>query len=107
MMSQLQYDVLFDVNVDEKIARIKLTDDKFGGIIYRYDVVSFKEDRNDEATLKFDYEIIESPENVDVDALTEGDHSEFETTIGNILVEIITEATSSENRADDTGKSDL
>ena len=52
-MSQLQYDVLFDENVDEKIARIKLTDDKFGGIIYRYDVVSFKEDRNDEATLKF------------------------------------------------------
>jgi len=106
-MSQLQYDVLFDENVDEKLARIKLTDDKFCGIVYRYDVVSFQESENDEATLKFDYEILESPDNIDLDSLTEEDHSQFETTLGDVLVEIITEATSSENRADDTGKSNL
>lgn len=106
-MSHLQYDVLFDENVDEKLARIKLTDDKFNGIVYRYDIVTFQEKENDEATLKFDYEILESPEHIDVESLTEEDHTQFETTLGDILVEIISEAVTDENRADNTSKSDL
>jgi len=103
----LEYEVLYDEYKEEKLARIRLTDDKFCDIVYRYDVVSFQESENNEATLKFDYEILESPENIDIDSLTEEDHAQFETTLGDILVEIITEDTSNENRADDTGKSDL
>tara|TARA_B100000519_G_C13853659_1_gene255453 strand:+ start:147 stop:449 length:303 start_codon:yes stop_codon:yes gene_type:complete len=96
----LKYDVLHDEYKDEDLARIKLTSDKWNGIIYHYHTVQFVHEEDDEAVLKFDYDIVESPAGMDVDSLTEEDHTEFETLLGDILVEIITEVTVDENRTD-------
>ena len=101
-----KYEILHDEYKDEDLARIKLTSDKWDGIIYHYHTVQFVGEDDDEAVLKFDYDIVESPIGMDVDSLTKKDHEEFETLLGDILVEIITEA-SNENRADDTDESDL
>jgi len=98
----LKYEVLHDEYKDEDLARIKLTSDKWDGIIYHYHTVQFVgwEEDNDEAVLKFDYDIVESPIGMDVDSLTKEDHKEFETLLGDILVEIITESAEDENRTD-------
>ena len=95
-----KYEVLHDEYEDADLARIKLTSDKFNGIIYHYHTVQFVGKENDEAVLKFDYDIVESPIDMDVDSLTKEDHKEFETLLGDILVEIITESAVNENRTD-------
>ncbi len=97
----LKYEVL-DEEVDgEDTTRIRLTSDKWDGIIYRYHTVQFIHEEDDEAVLKFDYDIVESPIGTDVTALTQKDHKAFETLLGDILYEIITEAAVDENRTDD------
>ena len=95
-----KYEVLHDEYKDEDLARIKLTSDKFDGIIYHYHTVQFVHEEDDEAVLKFDYDIDESPIDINVDSLTKEDHEEFETLLGDILVEIITESVVDENRTD-------
>ena len=95
-----KYEVLHDEYKDEDLARIKLTSDKFDGIIYHYHTVQFVHEEDDEAVLKFDYDIVESPIYINVDSLTKEDHEEFETLLGDILVEIITESVVDENRTD-------
>ena len=87
------YEVLHDEYKDEDLARIKLTSDKFDGIIYHYHTVQFVHEEDDEAVLK-------SPIDINVDSLTKEDHEEFETLLGDILVEIITESVVDENRTD-------
>ena len=94
------YEVLHDEYKDEDLARIKLTSDKFDGFIYHYHTVQFVHEEDDEAVLKFDYDIVESPIDINVDSLTKEDHEEFETLLGDILVEIITESVVDENRTD-------
>lgn len=95
-----KYEILHDEYKDEDLARIKLTSDKWNGIIYHYHTVQFIGEDDDEAVLKFDYDIVESPIGMDVDSLTKKDHEEFETLLGDILVEIITESVVDENRTD-------
>jgi len=95
-----KYEVLHDEYEDEDLARIKLTSDKWDGIIYHYHTVQFVHEEDDEAILKFDYDIVESPIGLDVTSLTKEDHEDFETLLGDILVEIITEAAVDENRTD-------
>ena len=95
-----KYEVLHDEYKDEDLARIKFTSDKFDGIIYHYHTVQFVHEEDDEAVLKFDYDIVESPIDINVDSLTKEDHEEFETLLGDILVEIITESVVDENRTD-------
>ena len=101
----LKFDILYDQYEDEKCARIRLTDKKWEGIIYHYETVSFREEE-DEAVLKFDYEIDSAPENFDIDNLTLNDQADFESYIGDILVSIIEEKTD-ESGANDTKQSDL
>tara|TARA_Y100001973_G_scaffold21092_1_gene31127 strand:+ start:672 stop:980 length:309 start_codon:yes stop_codon:yes gene_type:complete len=88
----LRFDVLYDDYEDEKCARIRLTDSKWDGIIYHYETVSFREE-DEEAVLKFDYEIDSAPEDFDVDNLTPNDQADFESYIGDILVSLIEEKT--------------
>jgi len=102
-----KFEVLYDEYKDEAIARILLTDDKWNGIIYHYQTVSFVEKDEGEAVLKFEYDIIEAPESLDVEKLIPEDQEEFEKLLGDILIEIITEATERENRTDNSDKSDL
>lgn len=101
-----KYEVLFDEHKDEPIARIRLTSDKWNGIVYHYNTIKFLEESGDEATLKFEYDIVETPNTLDIDNLVPEDKKEFETLLGDILVEIITEA-ASETGTNDTSKSDL
>ena len=88
----LRFDVLYDDYEDEKCVRIRLTDSKWDGIIYHYETVSFREE-DEEAVLKFDYEIDSAPEDFDVDNLTPNDQADFESYIGDILVSLIEEKT--------------
>jgi hypothetical protein len=101
------YEVLFDEHKEEKLARIKLTSDKWGGIIYNYHTVRFLEEDDENATLKFEYDVISTPEELDVDSLTKDDHQEFENHLGDILVSIIEEATSDESGTNNTKQSNL
>ena len=103
----LEYEILFDDFKKEDTARIKLTCDKWNGIIYHYNTVSFLEEHDGDGILKFEYDIVESPNDIDTATLTKEDHEQFETLLGDILVEIISEATDSENRTDDPNQFNL
>ena len=76
------YEVLFDEYPDEKLARIKLTSGQWNGTIYNYHTIRFLEEENDDAVLKFEYDVIHTPEGLNVEALTEDDKKEFEDTRG-------------------------
>lgn len=104
----LKYEVLYDEYKEEKLARIRLTDDKWNGIIYHYDTVKILQDDDGtgNAILQFEYDVVEAPYDFNEEKIEPRDKEEFENLLGDILVEIITEA-SYENRADDTDESDL
>jgi len=89
-----KYEILFDEYIDEKIARIKLTSGEWNGIVYRYGNVKFKRRKKDFAILKFDYDVISVPNNIDIKKMSIEEKSKFETLLGDILVELITEAAS-------------
>tara|TARA_R110002073_G_C9310343_1_gene567507 strand:- start:10 stop:333 length:324 start_codon:yes stop_codon:yes gene_type:complete len=107
MTIQNDYEVLFDEYPDEKLARIKLTSGKWDGTIYNYHTIRFLEEENDDAVLKFEYDVIHTPEGLNVEALTEDDKKEFEDYLGDILVSIIEETTSDEAGTDSNKQSDL
>lgn len=102
-----EYEVLFDEYTGEDIARIKLTSGKWDGIIYAYHTIGFVEQEDDDAILKFEYDVIQTPEELDVESLTEEDKKEFENHLGDILVSIIEETTADEVGANDNKQSDI
>lgn len=102
-----KYEVLYDDYKKEDLARVLLTEEKWNGIIYHYQTVKFLEEEKDEAIMQFEYDIVEAPSEFNVDKLTPEDQQEFENMLGDILVEIITEALESENRTNDTEQPDL
>ena len=65
---------------------VKLTEGKFKDVIYHYGKVGFAKEENSEGKLpmKFDYNIIKKPN--DVDTL---DNQEFIDYIGDILIELL------------------
>lgn len=107
MTIQNDYEVLFDEYKDEKLARIKLTSGRWDGIIYNYHTIRFIEEEKDQAVLRFEYDVVSTPEDMNVDALTEEDKLEFENHLGDILVSIIEEAATNETGTDNTEQSDL
>ena len=107
MSIKSDYEVLFDQYKHEKLARIRLTSDKWDGIIYNYHTIGFVDEDDSDAILKFEYDIVETPKDLDVEALTESDLKEFENHLGDILVSIIEETTSDEARTDDNKQSAL
>ena len=52
--------------------------------------------------LQFEYDIDETPEGLEVDKLKSEDRKEFETVLGDILVDIV--ESKNENRTDNTDK---
>jgi len=56
--------------------------------------------------LKFDYNIVETPANLDIDSLTPKDKRNFENLLGDVLVDII-ERDINEDRTDNSDKSDI
>ena len=78
---------LFVQRDDKDYSAIKLIDDKYLNVIYKYGKVGFASEENADGKLpmKFDYDILRNPENKDVDS------QEFIDYIGDILVEILDE----------------
>ena len=65
---------------------IKLTSEKYDGIIYKYGKVAFCKEENADGTLPmiFDYDIIKNPNKIDL-----GDEKDFVNYIGDILIELM------------------
>jgi len=103
----LKYEVLYDEYKNEDLARVLLTDEKWNGIIYHYQTVKFLDGDEDDAVMQFEYDVVEAPPDFNVETLTPEDQKEFETMLGDILIEIIREALESENRTNDTEQPDL
>jgi hypothetical protein len=64
---------------------IKLIEDKYLGIVYKYGNVAFAKDEKPDGTLpmKFDYDIIKNPDNIDTN------NQQFIDYIGDILIELL------------------
>ena len=101
------YEVLFDEYPDEKLARIRLTSGVWQGILYNYHTIRFVKGDGDNAVLKFEYDVIHTPKDLNIDDLTLEDKQEFENHLGDILVSIIEETTSNETGTDNTEQPDL
>jgi len=65
---------------------IKLLEDKYEGVIYKYGKVKFGEKENPDGTLPmiFDYDIVKNPNNLEV-----ADDEDFMEYIGDILIELM------------------
>lgn len=64
---------------------IKIEDGDYAGVAYQYDTVSFNEEDSGDVVLSFNTITLDNPKELDLTT------QEFESTIGNILVEIIEE----------------
>ena len=64
---------------------IKLIDDKYLNVVYKYGKVGFATEENEQGQLpmKFDYDILKNPENKDIES------QEFIDYIGDILIELL------------------
>ena len=64
---------------------IKLLDEKYKDVIFKYGKVAFAKDENPGGTLpmKFDYNILQNPNQIDIDK------NEFIDYIGDILLEVL------------------
>jgi len=82
--NKLQY--VYAQNEKDDHTCIKITDERFKDVIYKYGKVGFagKENKAGEMPLKFDYTVMRNPN--DLDLL---DNQEFVDYIGDILVEIM------------------
>ena len=96
-------DFKFRDDLKQDTVPIELMLDPYKKIVYRYTKVGVKENDNETATLRFDYELYEM-----------GDHTEtklrkdkrFSETLGLVLNTLILEAGEDEHRKDNTEKSD-
>jgi hypothetical protein len=100
------YEVLWDETPDHELCKIKLTEGKWENLIYNYKTVKIIEKDGGDAILKFDYDIVETPTNLDIDNLTPKDKQNFENLLGDVLVNII-ERDIDEDRTDNSDKSDI
>ena len=71
----------------------QITEGKFKDVIYKYNKFGVNENANDDGTLtyKFEYDIIEIPEEIVNKQYADEEGKEFETLIGDILIEVIQE----------------
>lgn len=96
-------DFRFRDDMKQDTVPIELMLDPYKKIVYRYTKVGVKENDDETATLRFDYELYEM-----------GDHTEtklrndkrFSETLGLVLNTLILEAGEDEHRKDNTEKSD-
>jgi hypothetical protein len=76
---------------DGGTARVMICEGPFEAFVYRYGAIKFLEEDDDPATLQFDYDLESAPEDyISVDE--EKEKVDFETLVGDILVDIITKA---------------
>ena len=84
-----KYKVLYDEEyTDEETLKIELQDGKWTGVVYHYNVISIKEDK-DQTELSFTYDIDSVPSHIDTDKLSPKDKQDFETLLGDIVIDIV------------------
>lgn len=71
----------------EDFVAVRLTDPKFGGLVYKYIAAKFGViDDNDQCKLEYDYDILDNPGNIGEDVFKS---TEFINLLGEILVDIL------------------
>lgn len=100
MNNPVKYEIL--LNKEGDTAPFQILEGKFQGFVYRYKNVKIEEKTvYDEAKLSYNYVLLEVPESYEViDEPSE--QREFETVIGDILVDVITTEVSENDRESDT-----
>ena len=83
--------VSYDEDADEHAFRI--IKGKFQDVVYKYNRFGVLEPENDDDSLKyrFEYDILEIPEEIRDKKYTDKEGKEFEELIGDILIEVIQE----------------
>jgi hypothetical protein len=102
-----KYEVL-DTKDEKDTARVMICDGKYEAFLYKYGVVKVEEiSEDDGAALTFEYDLIEAPEDYQTED-EDAEKIEFETLIGDILVDIVTKAAEEDHgyRLDDSLKPD-
>ena len=102
----LSEDFKFRDDLKEDTVPIEIINEPYKGVIYRYTTVGVKENNNDTATLKFQYELYEMGGHTETKLRKD---QQFEKTLGLILNTLIldaAEADQNEHREDDTEESD-
>ena len=76
---------VFAQKTGDDFTAIKLLEDKYRNVIYKYGKVAFAKDEKPDGTLpmKFDYDILTNPESKDIE------NQEFIDYIGDILIEVM------------------
>jgi hypothetical protein len=84
MTTQLRPHKVLTNKDDHHVHALTWTDGKFGGIVFAYNHVSFKEDlENDKLHMSYGYDILEKADNADIDL------EEFEKELGDFLVQLL------------------
>lgn len=96
-------DFIFRDDLKKDTVAIELNLDPYKKVVYRYVNVAVKENDNDTATLKFEYELFEMGDHVET-ALRKD--KRFTEVLGLILNTLILEATTHEDGKDDIKESD-
>lgn len=97
--------VLVEKQKENSLANFEILKGKFKGVIFETSDLQIEEDeQNDQAYLRFNYDVIFDN---DHENLTE--NIEFKTIVGDVLMSVVMDAVenSNENRTDDSETSDL
>jgi hypothetical protein len=91
------------IELDEKQHAFRLIDGKFKDVIYKYNRFGLVEPEEGEETLKyrFEYDIIEIPEEIRGKKYSDKEGLEFEKLIGDILIQVLEENVEFEEEDDD------
>jgi len=91
------------IELDENQHAFRLIDGKFKDVIYKYNRFGLVEPEEDEETLKyrFEYDIIEIPEEIRGKKYSDKEGLEFEKLIGDILIQVLEENVEYEEEDDD------
>jgi len=80
-------------NDNDEQQAFRITEGKFQDVIYKYNKFGVNDKPNDDGTLtyKFEYDILEIPEEIVNKQYADEEGREFETLIGDILIEVLQE----------------
>ena len=88
------YDIVANPqNEDDEQQAFRISQGKFKDVVYKYNRFGVNPDPNPDDTLtyKFEYDILEIPEDIVNKKYADEEGREFETLIGDILIEVIQE----------------
>jgi len=86
------YDIVSNPqNKDDEQQVFHIKQGKFQDVVYKYNRFGVNDNPNEDGTLtyKFEYDILEIPENIVNKQYADEEGKEFETLIGDILIEVI------------------